>query len=53
MNEHDDDLESEAREDAEEERDAYPDTGDDLAEASDDDEDDLDEPTLDDDDTEL
>jgi hypothetical protein len=52
MTEHDDDLESEVREEAEEEMDTFPDTGDelDVPEGVDDEDDDL---NIDDDEAEL
>ena len=54
MNEHDDDLESEVDEGAEEETDRYPVTGDELDEPAQDDSGDEDEDaTLDDDEAEL
>ena len=52
MNEHDDDLESEVHEGAEEETDSYPATGDELDEPAQDDSDD-DDASLDDDEAEL
>lgn len=53
MDEHDDDLESEVHEDAEEETDSYPNTGDDFDEDVDGETQDDDETSLDDDDAEL
>ena len=54
MNEHDDDLESEVHEGAEEETDSYPVTGDELDEPAQDGSDDEDEDaSLDDDEAEL
>jgi hypothetical protein len=52
LDEHDDDLESQVREDAEEETDAYPDTSDELDESTNDEAQD-EGPTLDDDEAEL
>ena len=53
MNEHDDDLESEVHEDAEEETDSYPNTGDELDEPAAGSGDEDEDATLDDDEAEL
>jgi hypothetical protein len=53
MNEHDDDLESTVHEQAEEETDTFPDTGDELNDVTDDIDNDDQDPPLDDDEAEL
>ena len=53
MNEHDDDLESTVHEEADEETDTYPDTGDELDEAIDGSERNQEDPPLDSDEAEL